>query len=328
MADNSSHCPPSAVCRAFTLVELLVVIGIIAILIALLLPALSKVRDQATTVQCMSNLRQMGLSLKMYAGDYHDYPPYTYNDTYQNPGGWAHIDPGTQGKDVYREYHVGCSMWDYMLPMLKASHYLGDVRVGYCPVAGDPDPATGLTGFTSPPNVNTGVTGTLSANEIMWRIDNDAGCNSYTFGSMAKWLNNQGDYLYFGPGIVRWAYDYMFESVASNPRGSPIVVYHNALVSGGGADHWGGVHANGTIYCSYSDSPARNALGEVNLVAVRPAARTELMQDSFISNNGPYTGTEYGPHTNRASVYNSTINVLFTDGSVENWHFYGLQPVP
>lgn len=75
MGDGNAQLLPRS--RAFTLVELLVVIGIITVLISMLLPALSRARRQSNQVVCMSNLRQIGQAMLIYA-DGHDgwlYPP-------------------------------------------------------------------------------------------------------------------------------------------------------------------------------------------------------------------------------------------------------------
>jgi len=117
---------------AFTLVELLVVIGIIAILIGILLPTLSRARESANRSACLSNLRSLGQAFNLYANQFKDHIPLgQMSDEYQ----WDYTLNFANSKKAFVT-HLG---------VLRDAHLLDAPKTYMCPSEADPQWHFGTT---------------------------------------------------------------------------------------------------------------------------------------------------------------------------------------
>src|SRR5213592_4579935 len=130
---------------AFTLVELLVVVGIVGVLIALLLPSINKARRHAAQVTCLSNLRQLGIALIAYANESKGCFPAAASALREQDEDWVHWQPTRDVKNS--------ALW---------SHLGGNVDVLKCPLGVPERPAGTAPPYPFSYSVNTKFTGLVT----------------------------------------------------------------------------------------------------------------------------------------------------------------------
>ena len=301
--------------RGFTLIELLVVIAIIGILIALLLPAVQKVREAANRAKCSSNLRQLGIAAQSCHDAFNRLPPAMswFTNTGADPtagntgssGGYGtpffHILPFIEGDTLYKYATTtinGSQIYHPFYPGTSTfpSAYTKAVKVYLCPS----DPSVGNDGITDLGNPGWAGTGYAFNAQVFAKCDpstyNPPGSlNFVSGGKLTNWFNSATI-----PGSFQ-------DGTSSTILFAEKYARCKNTVAGDGGAFWGlyvadasfGAYMPGfAIWTATAPYTDQNAVG--------PTAKFQLQPNPYLSNcNWRYASTG---HT-------GGINVALADGS-------------
>lgn len=199
--------------HAFTLIELLVVIAIIAILAAMLLPALSQARESGKRAVCVSNMKQIGMAIMMYVDDYDEFFPYGQIDLGGGGNWWYTIPPGINspyyttflGPYTVKGFQAGGGSKVFICPSQTAAKVWSGYLYNWTYLGGGlSQPLPKLSLVSNPSSTVAVIDGAESYTCVYSPGSVVAPTNDYFFPNAARWRHNNGMNVLFVDGHVEW----------------------------------------------------------------------------------------------------------------------------